>query len=543
MPSSEEISVRLKPVLGLQPGAYLTFLYALILLAVLFFLFFYPGLRSRGTYVRFQTLPPGAAVRVDGRYAGSTPCELLIKGGERRITLSKPFYREVELRERFPGRIFATLFVRPARSYTVELSLQDSEGLFRHILQELAANPHLPDLLLEVPWSVYKQQDPEIYRKLAAFFDRAKYFITGPAQLYGLVSSLTGSMASARFLTPRSLIRTVEYAARVQDSSVNFPLWLASVLPETLARRVSQTSWYDQSLREYAALYGARFGVSSRPPGPLLAGSTRRVLGIGFLPVPAGTLVQGRDDESGFSLPLAHPVPIQSFYLSETEISKAQFKVFLQENPRWRKSNLQSLVAAGLVSDTYLADWTGDEIPAGEENLPAVNVSYHAAQAFCAWLGSKLSGFPAGATARLPFESEWEWAARGGLAGQPYPTGRDPGNACFYQDQIQGPRRVGSSSANGYGLRDMTGNVWEWCLDWYSPEAYFFSSRKAAGNAADSRQAIPYGAEKVVRGGSWANEKELVKLYVRGSQPPDWCTPFLGFRVLVSLSPLGGLSP
>ncbi len=75
------VEVHLKPFLGIRPGVYLTILYALLALAVLFFLFFYKGLREQGTYLRVTSLPAGASVSVDGQYAGSSPCEILVKKG------------------------------------------------------------------------------------------------------------------------------------------------------------------------------------------------------------------------------------------------------------------------------------------------------------------------------------------------------------------------------------------------------------------------------------------------------------------------------
>jgi formylglycine-generating enzyme required for sulfatase activity len=162
------------------------------------------------------------------------------------------------------------------------------------------------------------------------------------------------------------------------------------------------------------------------------------------------------------------------------------------------------------------------------------NVSYYAAEAFCAWLTTRLPAALAGYEARLPSESEWEWAARGGLAAQPYPLGAVPAGAVFAGSGAQGPAPVGASAANGFGLKDMSGNVWEWCADWYSPVKYLFSSWEADRNGTDGADNPPTGFEKVVRGGSWSNERELVRVYTRGSQPPSWCTPYLGFRVVLA---------
>jgi formylglycine-generating enzyme required for sulfatase activity len=225
---------------------------------------------------------------------------------------------------------------------------------------------------------------------------------------------------------------------------------------------------------------------------------------------------------------------VASFLASETEVSNRQYARFLAENPDWRKQNSAALLQQGRVDDAYLADWTEQGYPAGADELPVTGVSFFAAQAFCRWLTGRLPASLAGYEARLPNEAEWEWAARGGLVGGLYPLGDKPQADVFFEPGITGPRSVGASAPNGYGLRDTSGNVWEWCSDWFSPVAYLFSSLDPAHNSADRSAEIPFGAEKVVRGGSWANEKELVRLYTRASQPPSWCTPYLGFRVVLA---------
>ncbi len=138
-----------------------------------------------------------------------------------------------------------------------------------------------------------------------------------------------------------------------------------------------------------------------------------------------------------------------------------------------------------------------------------------------------------GYMARLPYESEWEWAARGGLRGMPYPLGGKPGGAVFFTQGIMGPSAAGTSEPNGYGLRDMLGNVWEWCADPFTINANLLSSLDPRKAAALER-ALPDAPDRAVRGGSWADQPGTDKVYTRGAQPADWCTPYLGFRVALA---------
>lgn len=231
---------------------------------------------------------------------------------------------------------------------------------------------------------------------------------------------------------------------------------------------------------------------------------------------------------------LPHPVSIRSFYLSETEVTNRQFKQFVDSSPKWRPSNAAVLVKEGLVSGDYLSGWVSDAPPAGKDDLPVVSVSWSAASAYCDWLSGQIRG--SGMSARLPTEAEWEWAARGGLRGMPYPLGSKPGSAVFFGSGMTGPEAAGSSEPNGYGLRDMMGNVWEWCGTSFSPSEYLLSSLDPTASAALAGPEVSF---KAVRGGSWINQKDLVKVYTRGSQPMDWCSPFLGFRTAVSQAAAG----
>jgi iron(II)-dependent oxidoreductase len=523
--------VHLKPFLGMRPGAYLTVIYALLALVILFFLLFYKGIRDQGTFLRVHSVPAGAAVAVDGQYAGSTPCEVLVKRGTRKIEASRPFFQPAVLEAYFRGPVFGTLFVRPRRDWNPGLKVADAQGLAISALQEFAANPNIPEILTQTVAASFTS-DAEAHAVLATFLDRAKYFVSSSRQLDSYLKALAVLDAHGRVLSPASLIETVQQIASTDDRFTNLPFWLTVVLPQKASQAFQKAAWYQDFVKKYFAdiqqlqnqLRASTFPSASAPFG--LAGLT-------FRAIPAGTLLAGSLAEAT-ATQLPYAVRIAAFFASETEVPNRVYRQFVDANPQWSKKNTAELIAKGWVDGSYLSSWTEAGYPPGADNLPVTNVSWFAAEAFCRWLSSALPASLAGHEARLPYEAEWEWAARGGLVGYPYPLGSEAWNEVFFEPGIKGPRPVGTSSPNGYGLRDACGNVWEWCSDWFSPVAYLFTSREPAKNSADRSAEIPYGAEKVVRGGSWANDRELVKVYTRASQPPSWCTPYLGFRVVLA---------
>ena len=192
------------------------------------------------------------------------------------------------------------------------------------------------------------------------------------------------------------------------------------------------------------------------------------------------------------------------------------------------------------------ADWRHPEGPGsslhGRERHPVVHVAYRDAEAYAEWAGKE-----------LPTEAEWEFAARGGLPGAEYawgdelmPKGKPMANTWQgefpYQntlaDGYEGTSPVGTFPANGYGLKDMTGNVWEWTTDWYThnhePVSPCCSGdpRMASVDPNDTA-AIP---RKVMKGGSHLCAPNYCRRYrpaARMAQPIDTSTSHLGFRCLV----------
>ena len=175
-----EVVVRLKPIFGIRPGTWLTALYAVAIVLVLFFVLFYPGLRRPGSYLVFTGLPARATVRIDGRYAGSTPCTVFVSRGNRSIEVVKPFYSTDARRVEVPGRVFASLIVPRKQTFEYHLDLSDSQGLFAWALDDFARNPLIPEIVSktvsEVISSFNDNVPKEIVAEMLSFVDNAMLF-------------------------------------------------------------------------------------------------------------------------------------------------------------------------------------------------------------------------------------------------------------------------------------------------------------------------------------------------------------------------------
>jgi formylglycine-generating enzyme required for sulfatase activity len=202
---------------------------------------------------------------------------------------------------------------------------------------------------------------------------------------------------------------------------------------------------------------------------------------------------------------------IKPFWISDTEITFAQYTVYAQ--------------AQGL------------EIPSDEGwgggQHPVINVSWHEAKAYAAWL-SETNG--KGLQCRLPSEAEWEYAARGGSR-MAYSWGEKVGkNNAHCQgcgSRWEGKPQsipVAAFKANDFGLYDMHGNVAEWVEDiWHSD----YQGAPTDGSAWQSGDKV---ARRVIRGGSWADEPANIRSAHRASTPPAEQHNSVGFRMVCRLA-------
>ena len=247
-----------------------------------------------------------------------------------------------------------------------------------------------------------------------------------------------------------------------------------------------------------------------------------------------------------------HEVTLDPFLIDATAVSNRQFAAFVEatgyvtdaERYEW------SFVFAGLLPpdfpptaavaqtpwwrQVFNASWKHPEglrsNLEGRMDHPVVHVSWNDAMAYCAWAGK-----------RLPTEAEWEYAARGGLVGKQFPWGDElePGGEHRMNvwqgdfptrntlaDGHLGTAPVTAFPPNGYGLYNMTGNVWEWCADWFSATTY---RRGRTKNPTGPAQ----GERRVMRGGSYLCHHSYCRRYrvsARSANTPDSSTGNLGFR-------------
>ena len=214
--------------------------------------------------------------------------------------------------------------------------------------------------------------------------------------------------------------------------------------------------------------------------------------------IPGGTFQMGSKEGGPDEKPV-HTVTVSDFYLAETEVTFEQYDHFCEATGRSKP----------------------DDKGYGRGNRPVINVSWNDAQDYCRWLSQTT-----GQTYRLPTEAEWEYAAGGGASGRTKWAGTnsegDLGSYAVYSS-TSGTSPVKSKRPNRLGLYDMTGNVWEWCQDWYGSD-YYASSPSRDPRGPDS------GAYRVLRGGSWSRLPAYARVADRNFYTPSYRYYHGGFR-------------
>ena len=248
-------------------------------------------------------------------------------------------------------------------------------------------------------------------------------------------------------------------------------------------------------------------------------------LGMKFVYVAPGSFQMGSQDGSSNEKPL-HAVRLsRGFWLGTYEVTQAEYEVLTGANP----SNFQDEI---VTKQGFLG--MGKTVAKRSRGRhPVEQVSWNDATAFCAKLTARERAggrLPAGYEYRLPTEAEWEYAARGGPASKGYTyAGSNNVDEVAWYDSNSGmtTHPVGQKRPTELGLYDMSGNVYEWCLDWYDAEYY---GRSPNTDPANTQAATGC----VARGGSWGSDARRMRSASRNRGRPDSADSILGFRACLA---------
>lgn len=216
--------------------------------------------------------------------------------------------------------------------------------------------------------------------------------------------------------------------------------------------------------------------------------------------VEGGTFTMGATSEQGSEFvdddeKPTHQVTLSSYYIGETEVTQALWQAVMGNNPSY---------------------YEGD-------NLPVESISYEDIQGFIAKLNQKT-----GKNFRFPTEAEWEFAARGGnkSEGFKYSGSNNANNVAWYDENSNYKTHpVKTKQANELGIYDMSGNIWEWCSDWYGD---YSSSSQTNPSGANS------GSHRVLRGGAWNYSARYCRVSDRDFDFSYSRNNFNGFRLALS---------
>ncbi|GEM_PF-1008630 len=296
-----------------------------------------------------------------------------------------------------------------------------------------------------------------------------------------------------------------------------------------LDEHIFRSSWCNR--KEIIEEYNQRAELLKEEKISVCEEGNRIIGGIEFVSIPAGEFMMGSENGYNDEKPV-HKVKVSGFWMGKYEITVGQFKDFIEASGYQTdadKAGWSYIWNGSEWEGKYGVNWkcgiSGEQNMNERKNHPVIHISWIDAKAYCKWFSKKHA-----IKCRLPTEAEWEYACRAGTTTEYYWGNSMDGSYCWYSDNSGNTTHpVGRRKPNKWGLYDMSGNVWEWCEDWYDESYYRNSSAKDPTGPGS-------GGYKVLRGGSWSHGGGNCRSGNRYSNDPDlrdW-DGSRGFRVVVS---------
>jgi hypothetical protein len=405
--------VKLKPILGIRAGVYLSVLYLLILFTVFFLLLVLPGLQNPGAVLHIKTEPEGAAIRIDGIYMGVSVTFFHAPKGIHIIEAVLPGFETESVSLEIPGHIFGSLIFPVRKKIEFQLKTNDPTTAFTKAAEDFAAwsfggeptaSWQVPLVLSESAYRIGPYTVPETDKVL----ESAVNFTVTRSALRDLTRSKILLDNAGLSPSPSALTGSISDILVFLSENPASASWLSNLLPSEYASFIKTSGWYKNG---YA--YEKRIILVDDE----LSQNRLNLSGISFKYIPSGKIIT---DEGG-RLEQQLDIAVKKFMISENPVPRSVFEVFLNENPQWMDS----------FTDYFEEEISVFPFEAYDREI-ITGISWYAANAFCLWLTRQLPASMTGMEVRLPAEIEWEYAAGSGIVGM-----------------------------------DRTG--WEWCADQFTP--------------------------------------------------------------------------
>ena len=474
--------VHLKPIWGMQPGLYLTIVYILVALLLVFFIGILPGILNGGKRVSFYSNVAPVSVSVDGKLIGTTPTTVFLSSGEHDVQYA---FKDV-VSESFSISVghpvfFTWLFPRIQNvSYDIEFA---DISTFRKYTDSMLGQ--LPGWSSIIDFS-------ENYHYPPLFVQTATTIATmlPNAQMASIVHDYFS--AAFRYITSDVILKDAQKALRILKASEALPELMIVSLEQELDKVASLFS----GLLDTVGLTqtSSEFQITQDSLRPLTA-AFPSIIGFSYS---GGSLIVGEEVflEYPSIVRMGVEQTVANFSISALEVSEYLWALFMRDNPYWAKENLEALVADGMVDGNYLAGIYPSTTLVS--NRPVKNISWYAAIAFAEWLG-----YETGYNVSLPSEAQWEFAARS-VAFRPY------------QSTL-------TIIADSRGPSGMLGGYWEMTQDSFIPLSRFLG---------DSSNMFADASDIIVKGGSFLNDPNHVTIATVGVQSRTTCSETTGFRIV-----------
>lgn len=246
--------------------------------------------------------------------------------------------------------------------------------------------------------------------------------------------------------------------------------------------------------------------------------------------ITGGTFTMGSNDGEARNNETPHTVTVDDFAIMKYEVTVADFKEFVDATD-YQTDSEKGIGGFGSILEggknrVYKEgiDWrcgvSGELRPKSEYSHPVIHVSWNDAEAYAKWLSQKTGG-----TWRLPTETEWEYAAKGGQNFK-FSGSDDINDVGWYsKNSGGGTHPVGEKKPNEFGLYDMTGNVWEMCSDWFVQDYY-------KNSPIHNPQGPASGKGHSLRGGSWTHAAQYCRISLRHHRKHEARNTINGFRLV-----------